>query len=84
MPGEPVAVTDVLGNTATTGYDQAGRPVTGDLIGEHDDHGVLDEQQDGINATVVTSPDGVATHRGAGRAGTGYPDHGQHPGRGAH
>lgn len=57
-----LASTDVLGNTTTSAYDGAGRPVAhtspDGLVATMAYRTV---QQDGVNATVTTTPDGVVT-----------------------
>ena len=58
--GGPVTVTDVLGNTATTSYDPAGRPVAqttpdGNTVSVE----YRTRQQHGSNTVVTTTPDGV-------------------------
>ncbi|KAA9108270.1 RHS repeat domain-containing protein [Microbacterium rhizomatis] len=62
LTGQTVSQTDSVGNTVTNSYDAAGR-VTGqtDAAGNTTATRHLTMQDDGVNATVVASPDGVVT-----------------------
>ncbi|KAA9110502.1 RHS repeat-associated core domain-containing protein [Microbacterium rhizomatis] len=62
LSGQPVAATDALGNTGTAEYDAAGRIIAQtDPAANTARTAYSTVQADGINATVVTTPDGVAT-----------------------
>ncbi|KAA9111311.1 RHS repeat-associated core domain-containing protein [Microbacterium rhizomatis] len=62
LSGQPVQATDALGNIATVQYDPAGRvTVQTDPAGNTVRTGYRSVQVDGVNATVVTAPDGVVT-----------------------
>ena len=83
--GVPSTSTDVVGNTTVTEYDRAGRPVqVTDPAGNTTTTEYLTVQQDGVNATMVTGPDGVVTHRDPGRAGSGHQGDRQPEGRHPH
>ncbi|KAA9105621.1 RHS repeat-associated core domain-containing protein [Microbacterium rhizomatis] len=62
LAGQPVEATDALGNTATAQYDTAGRVTAQTDATENTIRTAYRTvQTDGINATVTTTPDGVAT-----------------------
>ncbi|KAA9110826.1 RHS repeat protein [Microbacterium rhizomatis] len=59
---QTISETDALGNTTTSSYDPSGRVTARtDTAGNLTRTRYLTVQADGVNATVVTAPDGVVT-----------------------
>ncbi|KAA9108019.1 RHS repeat domain-containing protein [Microbacterium rhizomatis] len=62
LVGQPVSQTGPVGNTGTAEYDPVGRVTANtDPAGRTTRTKYLTAQADGVNATVVTTPDGVVT-----------------------